>query len=237
MKLFLQHIALLAAVLIVSASCSRNEAEIIPRSKMAKIYAEMLVTDQWISTTPGLRIIADTSLVYEPILEKYGYDSDDYRASVDFYMNDPERFARIFRTSGEILDRQIAELNKELQLQEARKKLPKIKADFRLDEFVMYFSGEPYVHYHDSLSIVLDSSTRMYHLKSIETADTLYEGLRMVVTDTLAVDDSIAPAVNDSIVPKPDVRIAPDDTLVRMTGLKKGQPLEMRNLDLKRRIK
>ena len=60
---------------MLSVSCRKDEAEVIPRSKMAEIYAEMLVTDQWITTTPGIRMIADTSLVYEPILEKYGRKS------------------------------------------------------------------------------------------------------------------------------------------------------------------
>ena len=71
MKSLLKHILPLLAV-IVFASCNRNEAEVIPRAKLADIYAEMLMTDQWISNTPGMRLIADTSLVYEPILQKCG---------------------------------------------------------------------------------------------------------------------------------------------------------------------
>ena len=70
MKIRLLHIILLAAMLCgISASCRKDETKVIPRGKLAKIYAEMLVTDQWITTTPGIRMIADTSLVYEPILE------------------------------------------------------------------------------------------------------------------------------------------------------------------------
>ena len=102
MKKCHRHIVLLMVVILsVFSSCRKDEAEVIPRAKLSKIYAEMLVTDQWITTTPGIRMIADTSLVYEPILQKYGYDSDDYRKSVDHYMNDPERFSRILRTSAE----------------------------------------------------------------------------------------------------------------------------------------
>ena len=99
MKPLLKHIVPLLAV-IVFASCKKDEAEVIPRGKMADIYAEMLMTDQWISSTPGVRMIADTSLVYEPILQKYGYDKYDYIKSIDHYMNDPERFSRILRSSG-----------------------------------------------------------------------------------------------------------------------------------------
>ena len=109
MKSLLKHILPLFAVLFL-ASCANDEAKVIPRAKLAEIYAEMLMTDQWISNTPGMRMIADTSLVYEPILEQYGYDHLDYLKSVDHYMNDPERFSRILRTSGELLDKRLAVL-------------------------------------------------------------------------------------------------------------------------------
>ena len=90
-------VAMALSALIFLASCGTDEAEVIPRDDMSRIYAEMLLTDQWIINTPNIRLIADTSLVYAPIFEKYGYDTDDYRKSVDHYMDDPERFARIFR--------------------------------------------------------------------------------------------------------------------------------------------
>ena len=95
MKGFLQHIVVFLVVVVMAASCSADRADVIPRSKLAAIYAEMLMTDQWINSRPDVRRIADTSLVYEPILQKYGYDHQDYLKTVDEYMNDPERFARI----------------------------------------------------------------------------------------------------------------------------------------------
>ena len=104
MKRKLLHIVLLAILICgIICSCNKEETKVIPRGKLAKIYAEMLMTDQWIVMTPGVRMVADTSLIYEPILDKYGYDSDDYRKSVETYMDDPERFARILRTTGELL--------------------------------------------------------------------------------------------------------------------------------------
>ena len=77
---------------LAASSCSRGP-RVIPRGKMARIYAEMLVTDQWINSTPSVKRMADTSLVYEPILEKYGYTTEDYRRSVEVYMDDPERYS------------------------------------------------------------------------------------------------------------------------------------------------
>lgn len=211
-----QHISLLlAAVLMLSVSCRKDEAEVIPRSKLAEIYAEMLVTDQWITTTPGIRMIADTSLVYEPILEKYGYDSDDYRKSIDFYMNDPERFARILRTSGEIIDKKIAKLQHALKIEEARAKLPKIKSDFRPGDYVPYLADEPYVHFFDSLDVKLDSLEVVYHLVSRERADTIYDNLRMIILDSLFMDDSVP--VLDSILVMEKLRLSiGTDSLRRM---------------------
>ncbi len=173
MKTGHRHIigALIAAMTIL-ASCGRDEAKVIPRKKMARIYAEMLVTDQWITSTPGVRMIADTSLVYEPILAKYGYDSEDYRMSIDVYMNDPERFARIFRTSSEILGEKIAELEKEKARLDAIAAIPIVKRTFNVGELVPYLDDEPYIHYYDSLGVVLDSATRMYRLVSIQMGDT-----------------------------------------------------------------
>lgn len=205
MKKKLLHIVLGVALACgIISSCGKDDTKVIPRGKLARIYAEMLVTDQWITSTPGIRKIADTSLVYEPILEKYGYDSDDYRKSIDVYMDDPERFARILRTTGEILDQQIKELEKEQVLLDMKDKLPKLDYDIRWRDFFPYLHDEPYVHYYDSISFEPDSVMWIYRLKPIEKADTIYDRLRMIILssqvekDSLALRDSIALA--DSLV-------------------------------------
>lgn len=194
MKPLLKHIVPLLAV-IVFASCKKDEAEVIPRGKMADIYAEMLMTDQWISSTPGVRTMADTSLVYEPILQKYGYDKMDYVKSVDHYMNDPERFSRIFRSASEKLDRKLKELRKRkrsLELEEeVMKKILRHQTDYSFEEFFPYLADEPYVHYYDSVTFEPDS-LRIYRLIPIERADTLYDRIRMIIRDSLAVADTTA---------------------------------------------
>lgn len=207
MRSCLKHILLCISVL-VSVSCGKDEAEVIPRGKMAEIYAEMLMTDQWINSTPGMRMIADTSLVYEPILEKYGYDNLDYLKSVDHYMNDPERFSRILRSSGELLSRHIKELKKrqkQLEMeQEALDKVLKYQTDYSFEEYFPYLSDEPYVHYYDSVTFEMDSC-KVYRLIPVETADTLYDRLRMIIRDSLMVSDTLevtgSIAVSDSIIP------------------------------------
>ncbi len=190
-RLWKHILPLIAAVLFTS--CSKHEVEVIPRSKMADIYMEMFMTDQWISSTPSMRVVADTSLVYEPILAKYGYDKLDYIYSVDYYMNDPERFARILRSCVDKLDKRIRHLNKlkrqqELEAEAAKKFeqfLDSYKTDYEFDEYFPYLGDEPYVHYYDSLAFEPDS-LHVYRLMPIETADTLYDKLEMIVrTDSL----------------------------------------------------
>ena len=205
MKLWKYILPLMAVVVFASCS-SKDEAEVIPRNKLADIYAEMFMLDQWISDTPGMRLIADTSLVYQPILEKYGYDKLDYIHSVDFYMNDPERFARILRVTMDKLDKRTADLQKLLQQQqleaEAARKLERFKQDYSFDEYFPYMADEPYVHYYDSLTVETDSF-KVYRLVAIETADTLYDRLEMIVpSDSLMICDTVPVADTLSKVEK-----------------------------------
>ena len=188
-------LALMVSALLLLASCRRDEAKVIPRNELAKIYAEMLVTDQWILSTPNTRMIADTSLVYAPILEKYGYDVYDYLKTIDTYMDDPERFAKIFRSTGEILAKRISHLEKkkdELKLAEIRKASKKFNPNIKFEEIFPYLFTERYIHYHDSIFFELDSAKFVYNMKSVVTADTLYEGINMIVkADTTAVADTV----------------------------------------------
>ena len=186
-KVFL-YISALIAVLFLCLACSGDRASVIPRGKLAKIYAEMLVMDQWAQSESHLRATADTSLIYEPVFHKYGYDIQDYTRSVEYYMQDPERFSRILRESTDILQARIEELN---ALKKQMRRLEEIKSfvtDFDISEFYPCLSDEPYVHYYDSLTVEADSGY-VYRIVPIERADTLYDRLVMVINrDTTAVD-------------------------------------------------
>lgn len=88
-------LAVLTAALLVAA-CSRGP-KVIPRSKMEKICTEIFVADQWASLNSETRIAIDTALFYEPIFNKYGYNTDDFRASIEYYMRDPLKFSRMMK--------------------------------------------------------------------------------------------------------------------------------------------
>lgn len=89
----------IAGVLLLSA-CG---PKIIPERKLSEIYAEMFLADVWLSDNPRQRQVADTSLFYEAIFQKYGYTTADYDASVQKYLENPEKFSTIFEEAASIL--------------------------------------------------------------------------------------------------------------------------------------
>ena len=74
-------------------SCKR--ARIIGQRDMSKIYAEMFLADQWLNDNPSLKKTADTTRFYETIFRKYGYGFENYDASVNYYLQRPEKYRRI----------------------------------------------------------------------------------------------------------------------------------------------
>ncbi len=189
MKRSLKYIVLiLALVLVLVPSCRKDSAKVIPRSKLARIYAEMLVTDQWIISTPKIRNIADTSLVYDPILEKYGYTPEDYQQSVMYYLNDPERFSRILRTSGELLDKELKVMRKQ---QAKILRIKALMASLTIPELVLFqkdFPDKDNYNWSDSLKVRWDSLGNMWVTVREPRIDTVYEGVRLVVpVDTVEV--------------------------------------------------
>ncbi len=225
-KVFL-HISAVSAAVLMCLACSEDKASVIPRGKMARIYAEMLVMDQWALSEGHLRSAADTSLIYEPIFQKYGYDTEDYRKSVEHYMKDPERFSRILRTSAEILDERIVEL-KELKKAFARQEeIARFVTDFNIGEFYPYLSDEPYVHYYDSLSVVADSGS-VYRIVPIERADTIYDLLRMIVpADTVDADTLLLK----------DEKLEADSALEETPESVKLEPIDFKNNNPKDKVK
>lgn len=62
---------------------------------MSDIYAEMFLADQWLNDNPGLKRTADTTRFYETIFRRFGYGFEDYDASVNYYLNHPEKYKKI----------------------------------------------------------------------------------------------------------------------------------------------
>lgn len=112
-------------------------------------------------------------------------------------MDDPERYSRILRTTGEILDEKLSALNdrkeqleKEAALRRALEEI-RIEAEIDIAEYFPYLFDEPYVHYYDSVAVELDSMM-VYRLRNVERTDTVFDGIKVIVKDTLAAGDSLA---------------------------------------------
>ena len=121
MRGFAGHIV--AVVLAVAAVLSCRGPQRIPRDTLAEIYCDMFLADQYIRSDAQLRRQADTLLVYEGIFQQYGYDTDDYLYSVDYYLRDPERFAKILNKVSENLSARASRLKIEISREEWREKL------------------------------------------------------------------------------------------------------------------
>lgn len=215
MKSGVAHIIALCAVLSFLAGCSCGGPKVIPRGKMAEIYADMLVADQWVLDNPGTRSKADTSLVYEPIFNSYGYTTEDYRASVGYYMKDPERYSRILRNTTEILEGKIA------TLQELKRIEDRLKAmvPYEIDPFRLYFtrSVEGLWEFGDSVSVEVDSLVPVLEMHLHETSDTLFDGPRIILkADSLAVDDTME-VVETLEVKEPKDNVVPEKRLFSKT--------------------
>ncbi len=198
MKRIFQYIifAVTLSMTFFSLNSCKKEENIIDENDLAKIYAEMLITDQWINTVPNLRTVADTSLVYEPILKKYGYTSVEYRNSVEYYLNDPEEFADIMKETIKILDKKLTKLQKkkgDLTADKARDEaFRKLVKEIVLPRQILYLSymtelGE---YQPDSLSFEWDSLALCYAFHRVKP-----------VVDTTAVADSLQVA---DTIPQPD---------------------------------
>ena len=168
-----RHIGLLLAVMVMAFSCGR-QGRVIPAHKFAKIYAKMLVADQWVRGDSHLAAIADTTLFYEPILEEFGYTEKDYVVSVGHYMEDPESFGKIFKEVKEILDKRISELTAD---ERAVHRADSIRAAIAGKNFLrapVFMDTYMDSVRHDTVSISIDT-IGMYVWARI-LPDTLYSG-------------------------------------------------------------
>ncbi|MDO4826324.1 MAG: DUF4296 domain-containing protein [Bacteroidia bacterium] len=151
------HTLALAVAISLLLSCRGADEKVIPRGKLSRIYEELYLADRWADSKSEYRLQVDTTDFYESILESYGYTAADYRASVDFYLNDPERFSRILKKAAARLKARSKELDKsadrirEIQqmLQRAKSQAPEFEAltDMTLDSLMKLVSHDYTFHF------------------------------------------------------------------------------------------
>ena len=241
MKIRVAHILAALAVLFFLVGCSCNGPRVIPRGKMAHIYADMLLQDQWVLDNHSIRSQADTSLMYEPIFESYGYTTEDYRASVAHYMNDAERYSRILRKTVDILDKKLNEVKELKAIEDRRKSI----VPYRMDRHKLFYyrSVDRLWEYGDSISIEMDSIVPVLEIHFHETSDTTYDGLCIIIReDSLAVKDTLLPVDSiadvDTVVKTDTVakesEPAKTDTVEAQTSAVKQEPIHKNEAPVKK---
>lgn len=116
----MSHILVSVAV-VLCGLCACTPKGIIPRDKMSHIYADLFMVDQWFRMNQRYKDMADTMLVYEPALEKYGYTAEDYMRSMEYYMKDSERYVKMLKQSRLILEKRSAQVQSLLENQDRRR--------------------------------------------------------------------------------------------------------------------
>lgn len=125
----------LSAILAL-VSCERR-ARVIPADKLTDIYADIFMADQWAGRDYGTRRHSDTTLLYEPIFNRYGYTTKDYYASVHYYLEKPDKYSRILKRAADKLDRERSALEKiEEKVRNRPHFHPYKKMEFRADSLL-----------------------------------------------------------------------------------------------------
>ena len=178
-------IVLSALLLLLSLGACARKARVIPDNKLADIYAEMFLADQWLSTNYSYRRVADTTLFYEPIFEKYGYNLADFNESMRYYVKKPDKYAKILKTAGLKLDAQAKRLKKVEDYYNNREKFsPYIPKSFNLETLMSQDT---------MMSVCVRDIVEAWQVDdSLAVRDSLIVRDSLAVKDALIVKDSMA---------------------------------------------
>ena len=103
---------LVFAVAILAACTPKG---IIPKKKMAAIQADMLIFDQYAGADNQMRRFSDTCAVYKPLLRSYGYTTDDYFHSMDYYLDNVRDMEEILNKAESILNKRKAKILRNIE--------------------------------------------------------------------------------------------------------------------------
>ena len=184
-------------LLLATLACSSGE-KLIPRKKFSRILAEMFILDCQLARQPQAKRVADTSLVYQAVFEKYGFDSDDYRHSQEVYIKDAKRYERMVRRSLEIVE------NEGKVLRAEKKKVDEyLLAKRDLRRFIPHN-----LYLFDTLSCMDD----FYDFDPQRGLDTIYRGPAVIIPalDTLKKAED----AKDTLLPKVTVKEAIEKILL-----------------------
>lgn len=182
--------SVIAVALVVSAlvSCSK-EPGVIPKRQMEKIYHDMFLVDQWVNESENRRRQADTTWLYEPIFEKYGYTVEDYRTSVNYYLSDPKRYAEMIGRVVKTFEDESAAIYRDIRQQE--------KIRHRADSIakaMKAFASEGFTNYGDLFyvnsmtdKINIEKTGKGVYSPVPVVEDTVFHGPELIIKDSSSV--------------------------------------------------
>jgi hypothetical protein len=102
----------LIPVLAIFLCCSNRG--IIDSDKIPHILADMLIADR--SLMQDFKNIqkVDTTMLYEPVLNRYGYTTRDFIRTMDFYLPRPAKLKSFYMKAKDILDSRNSEIDKKI---------------------------------------------------------------------------------------------------------------------------
>jgi hypothetical protein len=164
----------------------------------------MFLADQQVRKLNIPRPQMDTLLLYEAIFEKYGYDTDDYLYSLQHYLKDPERFAKVFDAVAKRLEGEVKSLDEliERQSQETKKfrrKYPQIDSLLAPFSKESFYAGQARMERDTALYaalyrlVAIQEDTLMMPVDSVE-ARALRDSLKAAKEDTPAETPAVEPA-------------------------------------------
>jgi hypothetical protein len=108
----MKKLLLLIVPFVLAVSCHKGP-ERIPRGEMEEIMHGILLQDQYLKISSISKRITDTTLVYEGIFEQYGYTTDDFLFSLEYYLEDPARMEKVMEKVESRLKKELEEVVEE----------------------------------------------------------------------------------------------------------------------------
>ncbi len=97
---------LLLTLLLILFSCS--DRGIIKKEELPPLIADLFIADKALSMDFQRMQSADTMAIYEPVLKKYGYTTEEFLATIDHYLPRPAKLKGFFTKAMEILEKRKA---------------------------------------------------------------------------------------------------------------------------------
>lgn len=115
---FRSFLPLIAGVLLLG-SCERA---VIPESRFADIYHDILLADAYIGDTPGLITSTDSLVAYQGIIEKHGFSVEQFIFAQNFYIAHPDKFSKMMKSLQSRFRKETKEIMAEMEAPEKKKR-------------------------------------------------------------------------------------------------------------------